>query len=115
MYRKDREEVKITLERSVRPEALVRFAFKEDAMSDLSLKPSMQDKGAATWFYGREDEEHVLVAGLGEKEDFTLEILRQVAGNAGRAMKKEQIKTLSVDFNELQGVQAKEGTCHESD
>lgn len=62
-----------------------------------NLRPSMKRRGAVTWFYGRgEDDRHALVVGLGPGDKIDGERLREAAGNAARAVRKEGFTAVTV-------------------
>ncbi|MEJ8543715.1 leucyl aminopeptidase family protein [Brevibacillus borstelensis] len=84
-------------------EATIRLLFQDSPTEQLpyELRPHMKAKGAVTWFFGRATERHELVVGLGERERFDLEALRDAAGNAGRAAEKEKIREACVTFESL--------------
>ncbi|WP_054949334.1 leucyl aminopeptidase family protein [Numidum massiliense] len=65
------------------------------------LKAHMGERGAVTWFFGRGEEPHMLIVGLGETTAWDLERLREAAGNAGRAVEKEQLKEVNVSLTAL--------------
>ncbi|WP_127483982.1 leucyl aminopeptidase family protein [Paenibacillus ehimensis] len=56
----------------------------------LELRPAMKARGAVTWFYGRGEEAHVLIVGLGPEAKVNAERVREAAGNAARAVHKEE-------------------------
>ncbi|SCW36775.1 leucyl aminopeptidase [Paenibacillus tianmuensis] len=62
----------------------------------LELRPTMKARGAVTWFYGRGEEAHVLILGLGPEARVDAERLREAAGNAARAVHKEGFATVNV-------------------
>ncbi|MFB6362884.1 M17 family metallopeptidase [Paenibacillus elgii] len=79
----------------------------------LELRPAMKARGAVTWFYGRGEEAHVLVVGLGPKARIDAERLREAAGNAARAVHKEGFATATVMLESL--VQALNGALSEEE
>lgn len=77
--------------------------FNEDSTdgAGFSLRPGMQERGAVNWFYGRSEEQDILVVGLGSREKFSLEVLRDAAGNAGRETQAAAKKTVSIVCSSL--------------
>jgi leucyl aminopeptidase len=69
-------------------EVMIELVFSDGEYApSLPLSAKMKERGGQTWFYGRHaGEQDILVIGLGARERFSMEILREAAGNAGRAM-----------------------------
>ncbi|MEI0735724.1 M17 family peptidase N-terminal domain-containing protein [Paenibacillus sp. JTLBN-2024] len=69
-------------------EVMIELVFSDGEYApSLPLSAKMKERGGQTWFYGRHaGEQDILVIGLGARERFCMEILREAAGNAGRAM-----------------------------
>ncbi|WP_244873098.1 M17 family metallopeptidase [Paenibacillus albilobatus] len=64
----------------------------------LPLSAKMKERGAQTWFYGRSaGEQDILIIGLGARERFGMEVLREAAGNAGRAIQDLGRETAEVN------------------
>ncbi|MCC0565190.1 MULTISPECIES: leucyl aminopeptidase family protein [Brevibacillus] len=85
-------------------EVTIRLLFQDSPTEHLpyALRPHMKAKGAVTWFFGRGEEGHELIIGLGERARFDLEALRDAAGNAGRAAEKERVTEACVTFDSLE-------------
>lgn len=85
-------------------EVTIRLLFQDSPTEHLpyALRPHMKAKGAVTWFFGRGEEGHELIVGLGERARFDLEALRDAAGNAGRAAEKERVTEACVTFDSLE-------------
>ncbi|WP_309272834.1 M17 family peptidase N-terminal domain-containing protein [Paenibacillus sp.] len=71
----------------------------------LPISAKMKECGAHSWFYGRStNEQDILIIGLGKRDRFNLEILREAAGNAGRAIRELGRTTAAVNPDCLQDV-----------
>ncbi|XOK59196.1 leucyl aminopeptidase family protein [Paenibacillus elgii] len=73
----------------------------EQPVPQLELRPAMKARGAVTWFYGRGEEAHVLIVGLGPEAKINAERVREAAGNAARAVHKEGFATVTVMLEPL--------------
>ncbi|BBH23824.1 putative cytosol aminopeptidase [Paenibacillus baekrokdamisoli] len=84
-------------------EAIVYLLFDEDRdeRDGCRIAPSMKRRGETTWFLGRQQEQHLLVVGMGTIQDLTLERIREAAGLAGRAIIKQHIQTVEIVLGEL--------------
>lgn len=91
--------MEITPVQSKKADAFVKFVFEEDRPD--GLQKYMLKKSAVTWFYSEEGKSHTLAVGLGKKEKFNLEVLRHAAGSSGRAMLKEKVQSVAVDFGPI--------------
>lgn len=79
-------------------EVLIELVFNDGAYApELPLSGNMKERNAYSWFYARNsDEQDILIIGLGKRSRFNLEILREAAGNAGRAIGELGKKTAAV-------------------
>ena len=86
----------ITVGKQEKLGAVIHLLFVDDyhleTLADWKLSSRMGKAGQVRWIYGRQDESHHLLLGLGKKADFTLERLREAAGLAGRAVREEQVQ-----------------------
>lgn len=83
------------------------FEYGEPGEVPFALRPEMKKKGVVTWFYSRsEQESHVLIVGLGKRENYGLEALREAAGTAGRAVEQERLDTVSVSLASVEAILA---------
>ncbi|REE86206.1 leucyl aminopeptidase [Paenibacillus taihuensis] len=78
------------------------LAQKIEALRHAALLPYMGSNGTVTWFYSRNGEPNLLLVGLGEAEKFQPSLVRDAAGNAGRALFKDKQGTALVSFEALQ-------------
>ncbi|MFF2093959.1 leucyl aminopeptidase family protein [Paenibacillus sp. NPDC058174] len=67
----------------------------------LKQVPSIGARHAVNWFYGRNDEHDFLLVGLGKTDGFNGAIIREAAGNAGRAVWQERRQSAVVSFEAL--------------
>ncbi|MFU1794049.1 leucyl aminopeptidase family protein [Paenibacillus azoreducens] len=79
-------------------EVLIELVFSDGVYSpELPLSAKMKERCAHFWFYARSsDEQDILIIGLGSRARFNLEIVREAAGNAGRAIRELGKKTAAV-------------------
>lgn len=82
----------------VRVYPLMRDRDVPPELEPYDIRESMTKPGAVTWFFGKRNEPHLLLAGVGEGGPPDLEKLRQAAGGAGRAVEKEAFATVGVSF-----------------
>ncbi|MGZ9586494.1 leucyl aminopeptidase family protein [Paenibacillus marinisediminis] len=78
--------------------------FKETAelpIQEVNLKAHAGNRGAITWYYGRNGEQHLLFVGLGSVSAFESECLREAAGNAVRAVEREELMHVEVRLPDL--------------
>ncbi len=68
----------------------------------LRLQPHMGARHAVTWIYGGHGEPDLVLIGLGEAAEFEPAIIREAAGNAGRALRREKKAAASLTFEALQ-------------
>lgn len=96
----------ITVGKQEKVGAVIHLLFVDDyhleTLADWKLSSRMGKAGQVRWIYGRQDESHHLLLGLGKKADFTLERLREAAGLAGRAVREEQVQHVGVSFASLE-------------
>ncbi len=96
----------ITVGKQGEVEAVIHLLFTDEyqveTLADWELSHRMGREGQVKWIYGRQGESHHLLLGLGKKADFTLERLREAAGNAGRAVREEQLQHVGVSFAALE-------------
>ncbi|MCE5173073.1 leucyl aminopeptidase family protein [Paenibacillus profundus] len=76
----------------------------EAPFQSIQLLGHMGDRGAVTWFYGRQSEQHLLFVGLGSREKFELEHLREAAGNAVRAVEQHKLPIVAVSLEDCEGI-----------
>lgn len=103
--------MEITIGNGHDAEVKVCLLFQHMSLDSLPIaqQPHMKKAGELTWFFGREGEPHTLVAGLGERNEFRLETLREAAGAAGRAVEKEKFSKVHVSLNEITQAAADHG------
>jgi len=68
------------------------------------VQPHMGARQATTWLYGRDNQPDILLVGLGEADKFQPCLIREAAGNAARALDKEQRLKAAVAFEALPGL-----------
>ncbi|MEC0238721.1 leucyl aminopeptidase family protein [Paenibacillus dokdonensis] len=80
-------------------EVLIELVFSDGGYApELPVSAKMKERGAQAWFYGRSPgEQDILIIGLGARNRFSMEILREAAGNAGRAIQDIGKKTAAVN------------------
>ncbi|RED76352.1 leucyl aminopeptidase family protein [Cohnella phaseoli] len=69
-----------------------------EGLASSKLLPRMADRHATTWLYGAEGRPDVLFVGLGEAAKYGLHVLRDAAGEAGRALVRENRLTAVLIF-----------------
>ncbi|SDW78388.1 M17 family metallopeptidase [Paenibacillus sp. CF384] len=85
-------------------ESLADLSQSREELRKASLLPYMGARHAITWFYGTHSgQADLMVVGLGEADKFNLAVLRDAAGNAGRALHKEKRDCAVVSFEALEG------------
>ncbi|SFS53192.1 M17 family metallopeptidase [Paenibacillus sp. BC26] len=73
-----------------------------EVLRTASLLPYMGASHAITWFYGAHSgQADLMLVGLGEVDKFNPAVLREAAGNAGRAIHKEKRDCAAVSFEAL--------------
>ncbi|WP_152400926.1 leucyl aminopeptidase family protein [Paenibacillus cellulositrophicus] len=80
------------------------FEDSEGEPAGLTLREGMGGRGAVHWFYGRHGEQDILVVGLGRRDKFGMEALREAAGGAGREIRKASLRTASIDGTALRDI-----------
>ncbi|UOF89858.1 leucyl aminopeptidase family protein [Fodinisporobacter ferrooxydans] len=73
-----------------------------EAIHGLTIHSHMGESGKCTWFFGRNQEENILLVGLGEQKKFQMDRLRAAFGTAGRALNQEKQKQVRVSYECLQ-------------
>ncbi|WP_165822609.1 leucyl aminopeptidase family protein [Paenibacillus montanisoli] len=79
-----------------------------------ALLPNMAARHAVTWFYGYGGEPDILLVGLGEAAKLQPAVIREAAGNAGRALLKERRSEAAVSFEGLVS-SVRSGSCRPED
>ncbi|MFC5401535.1 leucyl aminopeptidase family protein [Cohnella soli] len=102
--------MKFIIGQELQAQTLVVPAFKE-TLSQIpnilpslrveALLPHMGARHAVTWFYGHHGQPDLLIVGMGEAAKYQPSCLREAAGNAGRAIVKEQRRKAAVSFEAL--------------
>ncbi|MCQ6559466.1 leucyl aminopeptidase family protein [Paenibacillus mendelii] len=73
-----------------------------ELLNRYEIRPSMVEKNAVTWLFGERGKPDTLLLGLGEAQAYHPERIREAAGTAGRAVRKEGRSTANVSFAALQ-------------
>ncbi|MWV44095.1 peptidase M17 [Paenibacillus sp. HJL G12] len=83
---------------------LIELVFSDGGyVPGLPISANMKERGAQAWFYGRNSgEQDILIIGLGARGKFSLEVLREAAGSAGRAIQEIGKTTAEIDPSSLQ-------------
>ncbi|MED5019123.1 leucyl aminopeptidase family protein [Paenibacillus chibensis] len=78
---------------------LIELVFSDGGYApELPVSAKMKERGALAWFYGRSSgEQDILIIGLGTRARFSMEILREAAGSAGRAIQEIGKATAAVN------------------
>ncbi|MCJ8013406.1 leucyl aminopeptidase family protein [Paenibacillus sp. KQZ6P-2] len=78
---------------------LIELVFSDGEYSpELPVSAKMKERGALAWFYGRSSsEQDILIIGLGSRAKFSMEMLREASGNAGRAISDAGKQTAEVN------------------
>ncbi|MDQ8734720.1 leucyl aminopeptidase family protein [Paenibacillus sp. LHD-38] len=95
-------------------DAVIYPLFKEDIesgipahlnaadMRDVEVRSSAGEKDALTWMFRQRGKPGVLLVGLGEKSKADADLIRNAAGNAGRAVMKDRLERVHVSLNAIQ-------------
>ncbi|WP_372630824.1 M17 family metallopeptidase [Cohnella sp.] len=75
-----------------------------EGLASPKLLPRMADRYATTWMYGSGGQPDVLLLGMGEAAKYGPDTLRDAAGEAGRALLREERRTAVVTFAALASV-----------
>ncbi|MBM7568768.1 leucyl aminopeptidase family protein [Paenibacillus sacheonensis] len=84
-------------------ESLANMPSELEAIRTAKLLPYMGARHAVTWFYGANGSPDFLLMGLGDTAAFTVAVMRDAAGNAGRALYKDERSEAAVSFAALSG------------
>lgn len=82
-----------------------------DRFRSVALIAYMGARHAVTWFYGCDGQPDFLLIGVGDSSKYREAYLREAAGNAGRAVRKEQRVTAAVSFEALKPAGQFGGVC----
>lgn len=77
------------------------FAFTGDTTYAAMTKKKVTDKFSITWKYGEAATEDVVIVGLGNKRECTLENVRKAAGTIARTLKEHDIQSIQLPIDEL--------------
>lgn len=80
--------------------AQIVYIFNDNDDYAYIRKENLKERGEVTVHYEKEGEP-LIIAGLGDKYDFTLEALRQVTGAVFHALKKHELDSVAVDLTSL--------------
>lgn len=81
--------------------AICQEQLKVPVLDGFEITEEMAGKGALTWFRSRPPHAHLLLVGLGQEEKLTPEIIRAVAGAAGREAVKSKVSEVAVNLGFL--------------
>ncbi|MFC5647901.1 leucyl aminopeptidase family protein [Paenibacillus solisilvae] len=73
----------------------------QQTLEPAKIMPYMGARHAVTWFYGSSGQPDLMLVGLGERAKFRSSFIREAAGNAGRALRKEKRQSAAVSFEAL--------------
>ncbi|MDG0876443.1 leucyl aminopeptidase family protein [Paenibacillus thiaminolyticus] len=99
--------MKFTIGSTEAAQVIIYPIFLETAATpfqSLPLHQHMGERGAVTWYYDKQDEQHLLLAGLGSLQSFEPEHLREAAGNAARAAEQHKLCTAAVCLDGCEGI-----------